>query len=112
MNYIYPIILSLIPAFHLYLNNRVPIKYAYPSWVMIGIVMGVLIFLISSVTKSQEKAGVIAAAFAIGFFYFELIAPATWICQFHPGHYSKRDRSAVRYGRPPSYIHILVHFYG
>ena len=73
MNYIYPIVLSLIPAFHLYLNNRVPIKYAYPSWIMIGIVMGALIFLLNSLTKSQEKAGVIGAALAIGFFYFELI---------------------------------------
>lgn len=73
MIYLYPIILTLLPALHLYINNRAPIKYAYPTWIAIAIFTGIFVFIIKSITKSQEKAGIITAAFSIGFFYFELI---------------------------------------
>ena len=73
MIYLYPIILSLLPALHLFINNRVPIKYAYPTWIAIAIFTGILVFIIKSTIKSQEKAGIIASFFSIGFFYFELI---------------------------------------
>jgi len=73
LTYIYPIILSLLPALHLYVNNRVPIKYAYPTWIFIAIVIGILVFIIKTLTKSQKKAGIITAFIAIGFFYYELI---------------------------------------
>ena len=73
MIYLYPILLSLLPALHLYINNRVPIKYAYPTWIAIAIFTGFLVFISKSIIKNQKKAGIIASFFSIGFFYFELI---------------------------------------
>lgn len=71
MSYIFPVFLSLIPALHLYINNRVPIQYAYPTWIVMAGFMLVLILAVQRGTRNPAKVGAIAGFFSIIFFYFE-----------------------------------------
>jgi len=68
--YLYPIILSLVPAVTLYWGSGVPIRQAYLSWITIAVMIGVLVFSINSFIKDKHKVGVIASAISITFFYF------------------------------------------
>jgi len=83
--YIFPALLSLIPALHLYINSRIPIQYACSSWIVIAVLMGILVLVLNLFIRDARKAGVIAALFSIAFFYFEPFLQQLDIVSFNLG---------------------------
>lgn len=72
ISYLFPVFLSLVPALHLYIHNRVPIRYAYPTWIALAVFALLLTLAVRGATRQAPKAGLIAGFFSIAFFYFEL----------------------------------------
>ncbi len=71
MLFIYPLLLSLIPAYLIYLGNKIQFKFVYPTWIILFLVLGILSYIIYLLTKNREKAAITMAAISIIFFYFQ-----------------------------------------